>query len=78
MWSESATENTRIIRTLLKRLIVEAPVRDETDSLHQHLLGLACDADLVFDLHCDNDSVMHMYGTPTTWPVLEPLGALPR
>lgn len=72
-WSQSADDNTQLIRTLLKRLILDAPVRTETESLHQHLLSLACDAELVLDLHCDNDSVMHMYATPTSWPVLEPL-----
>ena len=72
-WSNSAAGNTQLIRSYLKRLIDEIPVITETDSLHKSLLSLAFDAVLVLDLHCDNQSVMHMYGTPAAWPKLEPL-----
>jgi hypothetical protein len=40
------------------------PVTD-ADVLKKTLLGMAIDADIVLDLHCDNEAVMHIYtGTP--------------
>lgn len=72
-WTDSAAENTRLIRSKLKSLIDEMVVFSETDSLHKSLISLSFDADLVLDLHCDNKSVMHLYGTPETWDQLEPL-----
>lgn len=73
VWFDNVADNTRLIRSYLKRLIDELPVLTETDSLHKSLLSLSYDADLVLDLHCDNQSVMHLYGTPAAWPKLEPL-----
>ena len=72
-WADTAAENTQLIRRYLKRLIDEMVVSSETDSLHKSLISLSFDADLVLDLHCDNQSVMHLYGTPAAWPKLEPL-----
>ena len=37
----------------------------DAEALKKILLGLAIDADIVLDLHCDNEAVMHLYaGTP--------------
>ncbi len=40
------------------------------------LLGLACDADLVLDLHCDCEAVLHIYSEDACWPQIEPLARL--
>ena len=41
--------------------------------MRRALMRLACDADVVLDLHCDSDAVLHLYtGTPL-WPQCEPL-----
>jgi hypothetical protein len=48
----------------------------ELDSLRATLLGLAIDADIVLDLHCDNEAVMHLYTTTWSWPLFEPLAGL--
>jgi hypothetical protein len=37
------------------------------------LQRLACDADMVLDLHCDFEAVEHLYTTPEAWPQVEPL-----
>jgi uncharacterized protein len=37
------------------------------------LQRLACDADVVLDLHCDFEAVQHLYTTPEAWPQVEPL-----
>lgn len=44
------------------------PPPDEAAYLKHQLLSLAFDADIVLDLHCDSQAVMHVYlGTPL-WP----------
>ena len=37
------------------------------------LLGLACDAEVVLDLHCDNEAVLHLYTGTALWPQAEAL-----
>jgi len=48
----------------------------ELQSLRRSLLRLAIDADLVLDLHCDNEAVMHLYTATPVWPAVEPLARL--
>jgi hypothetical protein len=43
--------------------------------LRKLLLGLAIDADVVLDLHCDSEAVMHLYTAPELWPDAAPLAA---
>jgi predicted deacylase len=45
----------------------------ELQSLRRALLLLAHDADVVLDLHCDCESVMHFYTEEACWPQLEPM-----
>ncbi|OFS83796.1 hypothetical protein HMPREF3144_08215 [Oligella sp. HMSC05A10] len=72
-WSDTAADNTALLRRYLKRVIDEIEVFSETDSMHKTLLSWAYDADIVLDLHCDNHAVLHMYGCPESWHRLEPL-----
>lgn len=48
----------------------------ELESQRRHLMLLAHDADVVLDLHCDAESVMHLYSEQACWPPLEPLARL--
>jgi hypothetical protein len=48
------------------------------DTLQHILVGLAFDADVVLDLHCDEYAVMHCYTLPQLWPTVEPLARLLR
>lgn len=52
-----------------------APVT-ELDSLRHTLMHLACDADVVLDLHCDFEAAMHLYTEPPCADKLLPLAAL--
>jgi uncharacterized protein len=63
-------------RRALRRACEELPAASELQSLRRTLLGLAIDADFVFDLHCDNEAVMHLYTATTLWPQVEPLARL--
>lgn len=45
--------------------------RSEGDHLRHLLYGLAFDADLVLDLHCDWEAVMHTYTSTASWPATD-------
>jgi predicted deacylase len=64
------------VRAELRASCLALPAASELESLRKTLLTLAIDADLMLDLHCDNEAVMHLYTTPTLWPRLEPLARL--
>ena len=64
------------VRTALIEAVAALPASSELMSLRRALLGLAIDADLVLDLHCDNEAVMHLYAPTPLWPQIEPLARL--
>lgn len=65
--------NLRLIRAcLIETLAVEVP-HTQLQSQRLTLQRLACDADMVLDLHCDFEAVAHLYTTPQAWPQVEPL-----
>ena len=60
-----AAANVRLIRAHAIRAVADWQPRTDADALKKCLLGMAIDADIVFDLHCDNEAVLHVYaGTP--------------
>lgn len=61
------------VRALLRERCLAQPAGSELASLRRALLGLAIDAELVLDLHCDSEAVMHLYTVPTSWPHVESL-----
>jgi predicted deacylase len=73
---DDATANLALARDELARACAALPAADELASLRKTLLGLAADADLVLDLHCDHEAVLHLYTTPTGWPAFAPLARL--
>ena len=68
--------NVALVRNALRQACVELPAPNELQSLRRTLLGLAIDADVVLDLHTDNEAVMHLYTTPALWADVEPLARL--
>ena len=50
----------------------------ESSALKAQLLALAIDADIVLDLHCDGEAVMHLYTLPSLAARVEPLARLLR
>jgi len=63
--SADRAANGRLIRAACRELLVAWQPTTETEALKHLLQSLAMDADLVLDLHCDNQAVMHLYaGTP--------------
>jgi uncharacterized protein len=64
------------VRQALVDAVHALPATTELVSLRRCLLGLAVDADIVLDLHCDNEAVLHLYTAHALWPQVEPLAGL--
>lgn len=65
--------NVGLLRAALKRAIAASPVDTELQSLRRTLMTLACDADIVLDLHCDAEAVLHLYTETPCAADCEPL-----
>jgi uncharacterized protein len=68
--------NLVVIRAGLRAAHARVTVHSELQSLRHTLLGLALDADLVLDLHCDTESLVHLYTEDPCWADIEPLARL--
>jgi predicted deacylase len=68
-----ADRNRGLIRQLMREELDAQPPLTEFDSLQSALLKLAYDADLIIDLHCSLEAVMHVYTSEAGWPDVEPL-----
>ena len=73
--TQDPQENTRRIRCALREAASGLQAHNATQDLKNKLLHLAIDADIVLDLHCDSDAVMHVYGLTPQAPMVEALGA---
>ena len=54
-------QNTVVVRAALRGAAAALGARCSTEDLKNRLLQLAIDADVVLDLHCDSEAVMHLY-----------------
>ena len=71
-----AARNVALIRDALREAAAALPARSALESLRRTLLGLSIDADIVLDLHCDSQAVLHLYTETSVWPQAEPLARL--
>jgi predicted deacylase len=74
--TDDPAHNTGLVRTALDAALAAWEVSGPADSLRQHLLALGLAADVVLDLHCDSEAVMHLYTQPSSVAPLAPLIAL--
>jgi len=65
--------NLQLIRSSLRNALARQTAATQLQSQRLTLQRLACDADMVLDLHCDFEAVTHLYTTPEAWPQVEPL-----
>ncbi|NML34451.1 succinylglutamate desuccinylase/aspartoacylase family protein [Paraburkholderia antibiotica] len=65
--------NTRLIRDAMRRHLDAIAPTTELESMRHTLIALAHDADVVFDLHCDTESIPHLYTEAPNLPRIEPL-----
>lgn len=70
-----AAHNARAIRNASRELLAAWQPTTETEALKHLLQTLAHDADLVLDLHCDNQAVMHLYTGTAQAAAFAPLAA---
>jgi predicted deacylase len=71
--TDDANHNVQLIRTTLLAALKARVPGTQLESQRLALQRLACDADMVLDLHCDFESVEHLYTTPEAWSQVEPL-----
>ena len=70
-----AAGNVAIIRSAMAELLAEARPATETEFLRLALLRLAFDADIVLDLHCDSEALLHLYTGDQEGPLASELAA---
>jgi predicted deacylase len=59
-----AGENTRLVRAALRDWVDQLPGVTAFEQWRQQVMREACDADYVFDVHCDDDSLVHIFTVP--------------
>lgn len=67
--------NVVAIRAALGARIAKMPVNTELACLKANLARLAHDCDLVLDLHCDDEALLHLYMQPSHWDAYQDLAA---
>ncbi len=68
--------NTALARQALRDAAAALNATTPAQDLKRRLLQQATGCDIVLDLHCDNDAVMHLYALTPQAPQAETLGAL--
>ncbi len=71
-----ATANVVLIRQALREAAAALHSLQTAQDLKHKLVGLAIDSDIVFDLHCDNQAVMHLYALTPHADLAGEFGAL--
>jgi len=71
-----AAGNVRRIRAALTAAAQALPATSTVQDLKRRLVQLAIDADIVLDLHCDAQAVMHLYALTPQAGLAAELGAL--
>ncbi len=66
--------NVKTVRAALRDAVDGLPEATEKTFLKKTLLGLSIDADVVLDVHCDSEAVVHLYGLRQHQALLEDLG----
>jgi uncharacterized protein len=67
--------NVARIRAALREATLALPAINPTQDLKRRLLQMAIDSDVVLDLHCDSDAVMHLYSLTPHTLLAQELGA---
>lgn len=72
--SNDAGSNVTLIRNAALRELDQIPIAEDA-ALRHTLLRLAIDADIVIDMHCDAEAILHVYLANALWPDAEDLPA---
>jgi len=68
--------NAVLVRQALRDAAAALRARDPVNDLKNRLLQLAVDSDIVLDVHCDSQAVMHLYALTPQADLAVELGAL--
>jgi hypothetical protein len=68
-----ALGNVRAVRAAIGDYLRAWAPQTELESMRKTLLTLAHDADVMLDLHCDCEGVVHFYCEEACWPQLAPI-----
>ncbi|CAM2146881.1 Succinylglutamate desuccinylase/aspartoacylase family protein [Pararobbsia alpina] len=71
--SGDEARNGLLVRKAVREALEARTPRTEIESLQLALHRLVVDADLVLDLHCSLEGVLHLYTHEAAWPTFEPL-----
>ena len=71
-------DQSGLLRRALRAAAAAHKSVSESSALKAQLLALAIDADVVLDLHCDGEAVMHLYTLTSLAARIEPLARLLR
>lgn len=72
---QDSRANKALIRAAIAAELADRRDLGEADQLKLTLTRLACDADMVIDVHCDDDSLMHLYMPADDWAEYQDLAA---
>jgi predicted deacylase len=70
-----AEHNVRLVRSEILKAVEEDRGQKEESRMKKALYRLAATSDIVLDLHCDSDAIMHMYTHSRLWPAMSELAA---
>ncbi len=73
--TQDGAANVALVRQAVLAVLGEIQPRKELDVLRLVLSREALCADLVLDLHCDDDSLAHWFAIPQQWPATEDVAA---
>jgi predicted deacylase len=73
--TEDGAANVALVRQAVLAVLGEIQPRKELDVLRLVLAREALCAELVLDLHCDDDSLAHWFTIPQQWPATEDVAA---
>ena len=73
--SDDTAGNVAVIRGAMRDHLARQQAGSELQALRLALAGLAADADVVLDLHCDDEALMHLFLIPAHWPQAADLAA---
>jgi len=76
--TDNVDENKLLIRQRMKAELDNWDAHTELHSQQKILQTLCHDADVLLDLHCDFEAILHFYSTNYSWPEIEPLARLMR
>jgi predicted deacylase len=71
----SAERNVRLIRAAALGVLGEIQPMNELQDLRLALMSRSIDADIVIDLHCDNQASLHHFISQRDWPAIKDLSA---